>query len=291
MFYVKFVFCSSDFFLEEERRRKSPTYQLWLTQIEKEDALRAEEEEKLSLERELQWQKVELLAQQQFKQLQKKLEIAKAERIKQNEQIKLEWEREQQRKNDLEIQRQKQLEEKLREQELVNEKIEDFLVNGGDTPEELQVAFETNPNKELCLFFQKTSTCRFFDVCSRNHVRPGISTIIMIPNFFTHYSLEKTGNEQISDTHLEFESSETYEHYQEFFYDVIPELEVHGTIRVFKTCCNHEAHLRGNVFIEYTSTRSALKSYQALNGRWYAGKQLSVEFCNIPSWKRAICGK
>lgn len=286
LFYLFFIL-----FLEQRRKLQSPSYQLRLVEEQKKRALQDEQEEKLFHDRQLNWQRIEELAQHQFRLLQRKLKIAKADRLKQNEQIKLKWEREQQEKKELEEHHKKQLEDTLKEQEFLNEKVNDFLVNGGDTPEHLKVIFETNPNKELCLFFQKTSTCRFFDVCSRNHVRPGISRVILIPNFFTHYSLEKTENELITDANLEFESCETYEHYRDFFYDVVPEFELHGKIKIFKTCCNHEAHLRGNVFVEYTTTKAAFKSYQALNGRWYAGKQLNVEFSNIPSWKQAICGK
>lgn len=61
-------------------------------------------------------------------------------------------------------------------------------------------------------------------------------------------------------------------------------------LRHFLTCCNHEAHLRGNLYIEYETTREALITYHKFNGRWYAGKQLNVNFCNIPSWRAAVCG-
>lgn len=230
-------------------------------------------------------------AQKQFRELQAKVAAAREERAKQNELIKIEWEREQQQLKEQKDKEAKEQQEKIQEQEQLTELVNQFLENGGDTPEHLKTLSETNPNKELCPFFRKTSTCRFFDVCSRNHVRPGISKIILIPNFYSHFSLEKTEADQFSDSSLEFENSETYEHYTEFFHDVVPELEKFGRIKLFKTCSNHEAHLRGNVFIEYMTTREALICYRALNGRWYAGKQLSIEFCNIQSWRSALCGK
>lgn len=216
---------------------------------------------------------------------------AREERARQNELIKLEWEKEQQRLNEKRQKEEKELQEKLRKQEELIELVNNFLNNGGDTPEHLKTFSETNPNKELCPFFKKTSTCRFFDVCSRNHVRPGISKVILIPNFYSHFSLEKTETDHFSDSKLEFENSETYAHYREFFYDVVSELEKYGRIKIFKTCLNHEAHLRGNVFVEFLTKREALISYRALNGRWYGGKQLSVEFCNIQSWRGALCGE
>ena len=32
------------------------------------------------------------------------------------------------------------------------------------------------------------------------------------------------------------------------------------------------------------------KAYQMFNGRWYAQKQLSCEFCPVQKWRTAICG-
>lgn len=155
----------------------------------------------------------------------------------------------------------------------------------------MKTTYETNPNKPTCPFFNKTGACRFKDTCSRNHIRPGISRVLLIPNFYSHYSLEQTEGEYGSDSTLEFEKYETYKHFREFFYDVLPELEKCGYVTQFRICCNHEAHLRGNVYVEFSSNREAVKGYQKFHSRWYGGKQLHVEFCKIDSWKFAICGK
>lgn len=249
-----------------------------------------QEEARLSIEQHQKWLKAEEEAQKRWQELQRKLTAAREERARQNAKIRLEWEQEQNRLKEIQEQKRKELEERRKQQVKRYEEISNFIENGGDTPEHLKEQFESNPGKPICPFFHKTSTCRFFDVCSRNHIRPSMSRIILITNFYTHYSLEKTENDSITDSNLEFENYETYEDYREFFFDVVPELEKCGRIKQFKVCCNHESHLRGNVYVEYETTRSALKSYQIFNGRWYGGKQLNVEFCNIESWKSAICG-
>ena len=33
------------------------------------------------------------------------------------------------------------------------------------------------------------------------------------------------------------------------------------------------------------------EAYKLFNGRWYAQKQLSCEFCPVQKWKTAICGE
>ena len=121
-----------------------------------------------------------------------------------------------------------------------------------------------------------------------------------------------------------------------------------------QVCCNHEAHLRGNVYVQfsrYTSTtrqppcscpsptlhslfllppfllhpsfslhslspslpplspsfpppvplhpssllplseQECADAYKAFNGRWYAMRQLSCQFCPVVKWKTAICGQ
>lgn len=249
-----------------------------------------QEEIRLAAEREAEWLRVEEIAQKQWQELQSKLEKVRQEREKQNEAIKLEWEREQQKLREIKLQKEKQAEEICKQQELIREQIDNFIKNGGEIPQQLKESFDSNPNKPTCPFFQKTGACRFRDGCSRNHKRPGISRVILIPNFYSHYSLEQVENEYGSDSVLEYENHETYADFREFFYDVLPEMEKCGTVRQFKVCCNKEPHLRGNVYVEYSKAREAVKSFQMFQGRWYGGKQLNVEFCNVESWKAAICG-
>lgn len=240
---------------------------------------------------EKEWIVKEKQAQIRWRELQEKLQLARERRAKQNELIRQEWEFEQKRLKDLKALKEKEVEEKRKQQEELINEINNFIKNGGDIPDSLKQNLETNPNKEICPFFRKTGACRFKDTCSRNHIRPGISKILLIPNFYSHYSLEKCDNEHGNDTNLEFESYEVYNHFKEFFDDVITEMERHGSIRQFKVCCNTEPHLRGNVYVEYSNCHSAIKSYKIFQGRWYGGKQLNVEFCNIESWKNAVCGK
>ena len=53
------------------------------------------------------------------------------------------------------------------------------------------------------------------------------------------------------DIGLEFEESERYETFKDFYFDVRPEFEKHGRVTTFKVCFNSEMHLRGNVYVQY----------------------------------------
>lgn len=217
--------------------------------------------------------------------------LVREESARQQTLIKAEWEKEQRKLKELEEKKLKEEEEKLKQQLLLQEQLENFIEKGGHIPKELQKILETNPNKPVCPFYKKVGACRFGDACSRNHQRPCISRILLIPNFYSHISLDQSMENEYGSNSLEFESHERYSHFKEFFYDVLPELEKFGDIKQFEVCCNEEPHLRGNVYVEYSSSRAAMKAYRTLQGRWYGGKQLNVEFCGLESWKNAICGE
>lgn len=40
-----------------------------------------------------------------------------------------------------------------------------------------------------------------------------------------------------------------------------------------------------------TSEEACAEAIKQFNGRYYAGKQLSCEFCPVEKWKTAICGE
>ncbi|KAM5574458.1 zinc finger CCCH domain-containing protein 5-like [Rosa sericea] len=79
--------------------------------------------------------------------------------------------------------------------------------------------------------------------------------------------------------------------YEEFYEDVHTEFLKFGEIINFKVCINGAPHLRGNVYVQYSALESALVAHQSVNGRYFAGKQISCDFINVTRWKVAICGE
>lgn len=152
-------------------------------------------------------------------------------------------------------------------------------------------AASNEPIGEICPFFSKTGMCRFGNVCSRHHEHPSISNTIVIPNFYNHFGLGKALRDEFnSDTSLEYEDKEIYQHFCEFQKDVLAELQMFGKMVQLKVCSNYQAHLRGNVYVQYTTQKEAVRAYLKLQGRWYDGRQLACHFVSIPSWRSAICG-
>ncbi|OAY63788.1 Zinc finger CCCH domain-containing protein 16, partial [Ananas comosus] len=79
--------------------------------------------------------------------------------------------------------------------------------------------------------------------------------------------------------------------YEEFYEDVHTEFLKFGELVNFKVCRNGSYHLRGNVYVHYKSLDSAVLAYNNINGRYFAGKQITCEFVGITRWKVAICGE
>ncbi|KAL7635628.1 UNVERIFIED_CONTAM: hypothetical protein RMT77_013445 [Armadillidium vulgare] len=144
---------------------------------------------------------------------------------------------------------------------------------------------------EPCPFFNKTGACRYGALCSREHKYPTCSQTVLLTNMYSHIGLDgELIDDYDTDISLEYSESERYNHYREFYYDVLPEFEKCGRVIQFKVCCNKSSHLRGNVYVQYAQVESAVKAVTKFNGRWYAGKQISCIFVPIERWKSAICG-
>ena len=53
------------------------------------------------------------------------------------------------------------------------------------------------------------------------------------------------------DIALEYDDTELYQNFIDFYYDVVSEFKKVGKVVQFKVCCNCEQHLRGNVYVQY----------------------------------------
>ncbi|CAF1145886.1 unnamed protein product [Adineta ricciae] len=142
-----------------------------------------------------------------------------------------------------------------------------------------------------CAFYSKTGVCRYGERCRRAHPKADITNTLLAVNMYSNFEMQYGLDEEYDlDIGLEFEESERYENFKDFYYDVLPEFERFGQVITFKVCSNSEIHLRGNVYIQYETDYQAMLAYRALNTRYYAGRMIQCQFVNIPSWSTAICG-
>uniref|UniRef100_A0A182YII4 Uncharacterized protein n=1 Tax=Anopheles stephensi TaxID=30069 RepID=A0A182YII4_ANOST len=277
---------------EEARKLACPEYQLYLAEKEREDEIAANREE---LEHALQkaiWLEKERDAQLRFEEQRKSEEAKERQEHEKREKIRKEFE-------ERETKAKQAKAERLKQQELVRRmlherhvKLQEFAVTGADEYlNELQTTHNTRHEAEDCKFFLKTGACRHGYRCCGNHPTPGVSKVILIPSFFSHPALEqKVHAEYGQDVRLEFDEDDLTNCFNEFFRDIIVEFEMFGKIQHIFVCRNSGPHLRGSVYIEYELLRNAAAAYLRMNGRFYAKKQLHVEFRNPIVWPMAVCG-
>ncbi|XP_039499244.1 U2 small nuclear ribonucleoprotein auxiliary factor 35 kDa subunit-related protein 2 isoform X1 [Drosophila santomea] len=279
----------------EKQRLLQPDYQKWLqSQEEMQEFQRLAEERERQVAEES-WLRREATAQQQFRmdEAKQRREQEEVERL-QREQAKERGERE-------EIQRRQREEETRKaakaaaEFDAMMESMDVYLNNPHveQPPSHLLRVMETHPEERACEFFSRTNCCRYGHACTFNHRRPMLARILLIRHFFNHSMLqERRAHKEYAaaEEHLELTEQDLRHDYDEFFRDAVEELEKFGTIVNFRTVRNTLEHLRGHVFVEYTTERSALRAFTNLQGRYYASKRLNVEFSNLKTWRGAVCG-
>ncbi|KAL1458175.1 hypothetical protein WDU94_008344 [Cyamophila willieti] len=283
-----------DKLLEEEELEnlKSSIYLTWKKEQEALELFARVEEERIREEENRTWIEQELKAQEEWRQSQEKIALFKAEKAKQELLIREEWDREQKRIKEIEEKNRQEKETREQREAEFKSRVEDFIAGVSDElPEAFRANIETRPDKELCPFFAKVGACRFFDNCSRNHVKPAVSKTLLLNNFFFHLSMDnKSVREYDTDMSLEYDDKEMYKHFLDLYDDAMPELRSFGKVTQFKVCCNQSPHLRGNVYVSYATEREALKAYYALTGRYYGGRQIRGQFTTVPLWSKALCG-
>ncbi|GMH25664.1 hypothetical protein Nepgr_027507 [Nepenthes gracilis] len=146
--------------------------------------------------------------------------------------------------------------------------------------------FGTEQDKAHCPFHLKTGACRFGARCSRVHFYPDKSCTLLMKNMYGGSGLAWD-----QDEGLEYTDEEIKCCFEDFYEDVHTEFLKFGEIVNFKVCNNSSSHLRGNVYVHYQSLESAVLACQSINGRYFAGKQVTCEFVNVTRWKVAICGE
>lgn len=256
----------SSYYLELKKFERSPYHQ---AKIAEEHALELvildniRHQNEIEHEKWLQYErKVEKKWLEQNRRLSEKAKIKEAERKR----IQDEFEAEQKHREKLAEEKRQRAEELKQLQADLHRRINEFAYGDGETPCELREEAETNPGKELCPFFIKMAACRFGNKCAKNHVRPKISPILMVPSFFTSIRLDNaTINEYGSELTLEYDETEMEGDFHEFFEDVLPEFQKFGRIEHFVASQNYERHLRGHVYVEYDDERYELAFEKKIN--------------------------
>ena len=77
--------------------------------------------------------------------------------------------------------------------------------------------------------------------------------------------------------------------FEDFYEDLFLELTQYGQIESLCVCDNIADHMVGNVYVKFRDEESAAKAVKGVQGRYYAGKQISAEFSPVMDFKESTC--
>jgi splicing factor U2AF subunit len=77
--------------------------------------------------------------------------------------------------------------------------------------------------------------------------------------------------------------------FADFCDEILDELKKFGRVEEINVCQNLGDHLFGNMYIKYSSEEEAEKAMAALQGRFYAGQMLQVEYSPVTDFREARC--
>lgn len=271
--------------------KQDPSYATRLADQEALELCRLEESRRSSDENHRAWLEREQVAQFEFQQRRQKEEENDRRLAEKRAQLLRDYEAAEAKKRLVKEQRQKAEEEILLNHQRQLQEVKNYIEGtSADVPLSLLGLIETNPTADECQYFAKTAVCRFGTKCSRKHVQSKLSSVLLIKHFFRSANFTRGHALARSEDIIE-NSLEVNREFNEFFNDACGELERFGQLLNVAVCTNSAAHIVGNTLVEYASVKSALAACYHLNGRFYGGQKLAMEFCHNFNWRTAVCGR
>ena len=155
-------------------------------------------------------------------------------------------------------------------------------------------------NIDNCQSFLKVGVCPEYTTCQYHHLRYENSPTIQIKNLFKSTCLDESPVELpsvltsiLKATSAKVESGSEKRlnrEYKKFYENIIVKFRAAGTITMFKCCRNSSPHLKGNIYVRYSSHEHAARALNMYNGFLYNGRELEVEYCSVTNWKTTLCG-
>ncbi|KAL3688069.1 hypothetical protein R1sor_014378 [Riccia sorocarpa] len=152
--------------------------------------------------------------------------------------------------------------------------------------EHLASIFGTEKDRVNCPFYFKIGACRHGDRCSRLHNRPTISPTLLLSNMYQRPDMATPG----VDLHGQsMDPRRVQEHFEDFYEDIFEELGKYGELESLHVCDNLADHMVGNVYVLFREEEQAAAALQALQGRFYAGRPIIVDFSPVTDFREATC--
>ncbi|CAO2178853.1 unnamed protein product [Urochloa humidicola] len=152
--------------------------------------------------------------------------------------------------------------------------------------EHLASIFGTEKDRVNCPFYFKIGACRHGDRCSRLHNRPTISPTLVLVNMYQRPDMITPG---VNAQGQPIDPRKMQEHFEDFYEDIFEELSKFGEIENLNVCDNLADHMIGNVYVQFREEDQAAAAHTALQGRFYSGRPIVVDFSPVTDFREATC--
>jgi splicing factor U2AF 35 kDa subunit len=152
--------------------------------------------------------------------------------------------------------------------------------------EHLASIFGTEKDRVNCPFYFKIGACRHGDRCSRLHNRPTISPTLLLCNMYQRPDMITPGIDAQGNP---IDPVQIQEHFEDFYEDIFKELSKYGEIECLNVCDNLADHMIGNVYAQFRKEEQAAAAVRGLQGRFYSGRPIIVEFSPVTDFREATC--
>ncbi|EEC79701.1 hypothetical protein OsI_20991 [Oryza sativa Indica Group] len=152
--------------------------------------------------------------------------------------------------------------------------------------EHLASIFGTEKDRVNCPFYFKIGACRHGDRCSRLHNRPTVSPTIVLANMYQRPDMITPG---VDAQGQPIDPEKMQEHFEDFYEDIYEELSKFGEVETLNVCDNLADHMIGNVYVQFREEEQAVAAHNALQGRFYSGRPIIVEYSPVTDFREATC--
>lgn len=137
-----------------------------------------------------------------------------------------------------------------------------------------------------CTFYQRTGACAHGEVCSKMHIRPTVSSSLLLRNMYPNPS---KFIELLPPNSLSIDDETIQANFDEFYLDIYNELKKFGTITDFLVADNLCDHLVGNILVRFEHPEECKAALENLRGRFYAGRPVDAQLSPVVDFVGAVC--
>jgi len=165
-------------------------------------------------------------------------------------------------------------------------------IDEGGGAQKLARVHGTELDRVNCPFFYKVGSCRHGENCSRRHNKPKFSQTLLIKHMWLNPQvqfLNVPDHQKPGEREMKEFRAKVQEGFNAFYEEIFKEVAKFGYLEAIHVSENLGDHMVGNVFIQYSDEKDAADAMEALQGRYYSGQPLVIEFSPVTDFHKARC--